>query len=223
MRLLFLISVLACLSPRVQCQESSSVLIGDYYWMTNNLDVTTFRNGENIPQAISDEEWIMAGKNKQPAWCYYKNDAKYGEMYGKLYNYYAVNDPRGLAPDGWHIPSVDEWINLRNSLSTGREKRVGDGIGYKMRSRGDWSQIRGNNQSGFTALPTYSRIDRAYPYNYEDVSYTEYKKSAWWWCLSQDLGNESAHYCYLTKDGGLYFWIEDKSGGLSVRCIKNWK
>jgi hypothetical protein len=86
-----------------------SVRIGDQLWMTRNLDVDRFRNGDLIPHVKSDEEWIKAGENGQPAWCYYDNDPKNGKKYGKLYNWFAVNDPRGLAPKSWHVPTDEEW------------------------------------------------------------------------------------------------------------------
>ena len=91
---------------------SQTVTIGTQVWMTKNLDVSTFRNGDPIPEVKTQEEWEEAGKNKQPAWCYYDNDPKNGEKYGKLYNWYAVNDPRGLAPTGWHVPTDAEWRTL---------------------------------------------------------------------------------------------------------------
>jgi hypothetical protein len=85
-----------------------SVTIGTQVWMKENLNVSTFRNGEPIPEAKTAEEWKAAGAAKQPAWCYYDNDPKNGAKYGKLYNWYAVNDPRGLVPVGWHVPDIDE-------------------------------------------------------------------------------------------------------------------
>ncbi|MFM7765029.1 MAG: FISUMP domain-containing protein, partial [Sphingomonadales bacterium] len=84
--------------------SSNEVTIGKQVWMTKNLDVDKFRDGSSIPEAKTDEEWKKAGKNKQPAWCYYNNDPANGAKYGKLYNWYAVNDSRGLAPVGYHIP-----------------------------------------------------------------------------------------------------------------------
>ena len=94
---------------------AQTVTIGIQVWMTKNLDVSTFRNGDPIPEAKTEEEWNKAGENKQPAWCYYDNDPANGQKYGKIYNWYAVNDPRGLAPDGTHIPSINEWTNLINT------------------------------------------------------------------------------------------------------------
>lgn len=71
------------------------VKIGDQIWMTRNLNVDKFCNGDPIPETKTNEEWIKAGENGKPAWCYYDNDPANGEKYGKLYNWYAVNDPRG--------------------------------------------------------------------------------------------------------------------------------
>ena len=79
-------------------------------WYDNlaNLEVTTFRNLDPIMEAKTDEEWIRAGQQGIPAWCYYENDSKYNYYYGKLYNWHAVNDKRGLAPEGYRIPTIKE-------------------------------------------------------------------------------------------------------------------
>lgn len=92
--------------------QIQTVTIGGQMWMTKNLNVDKFRNGDPIPQARTDEEWKSAGENGEPAWCYYENDETKGKKYGKLYNWYAVNDPRGLAPEGYHIPEVRELDRL---------------------------------------------------------------------------------------------------------------
>lgn len=91
-----------------------TVAIGTQVWMKENLNVSTFRNGEPIPEAKTAEEWKAAGEAEQPAWCYYDNDPKNSAKYGKLYNWYAVNDPRGLAPVGWHVPTDSDWTNFKN-------------------------------------------------------------------------------------------------------------
>jgi uncharacterized protein (TIGR02145 family) len=95
---------------------TQTVTIGTQTWMTKNLDVATFRNGDAIPEAKTNEEWVAAGENKQPAWCYYENDPMNGTNYGKLYNWYAVNDKRGLAPAGCHVPTDQEWTVLSTFL-----------------------------------------------------------------------------------------------------------
>src|SRR5210317_1010044 len=100
-----------------EVSEKKEISIGNQVWMLDNLNVDKFRNGDSIPQAKTDEEWENAGINGQPAWCYYDNNPDNGKRYGKLYNWHAVNDSRGLAPKGWHIPSAQEWIVLLDNLS----------------------------------------------------------------------------------------------------------
>jgi hypothetical protein len=96
--------------------RNMSVTIGNQVWMKQNLNVDEFRNGDPIPEAKSAEEWRNAYEYNQPAWCYYNNDPSNGSKYGKIYNYYAVSDTRGLAPKGWRIPRLEEWEELTNFL-----------------------------------------------------------------------------------------------------------
>ena len=110
-----------------------TVTIGTQTWTTKNLNLATFRNGDAIPQAKTDEEWEAAGENKQPAWCYYENNTANGTKYGKLYNWYAVVDARGLAPGGWHVPTDEEWTVLSTFLG-------GEAVaGKKMKSTSGWN------------------------------------------------------------------------------------
>ena len=90
--------------------------IGSQTWMVKNLNVETFRNGDPMPEVKSAEEWESKGENGEPAWCYYDNNPSNGEKFGKLYNWHAVNDSRGLAPLGWKIPAKKDWNILNNNL-----------------------------------------------------------------------------------------------------------
>ena len=101
--------------------NNPEVKIGEQIWMSKNLNVSTFRNGDPIPEAKTEDDWENAWRDKQPAWCYIERDGslKRTAYFGKLYNWYAVNDPRGLAPLGWHIPTDDEWITFHLSLGGG--------------------------------------------------------------------------------------------------------
>src|SRR5450432_4786545 len=133
----------------------SSVKICDQTWMTKNLDVSTYRNGDPIPQVTNDETWSIL---KTGAWCWYKNDsATYASTYGRLYNWFAVNDSRRLAPIGWHIPTEAEWSTL--SVCLGDFEVVGG----KMKETGTthWSNPNkgATNTSGFAALPGGNRGD----------------------------------------------------------------
>ena len=98
--------------------EINSIQIGNQIWMVKNLDVTHFRNGDSIPQVTDDAEWETTGSRGEPAWCYYLNDKSNGKMYGKLYNLNAVKDPRGLVPEGWSLPTEQQWQELSETWVT---------------------------------------------------------------------------------------------------------
>lgn len=135
------------------CTEEP-IIIGTQTWDKCNLNVTTYRNGDTIPEVTDPSVWASLTTG---AWCYYNNDPANGPIYGKLYNWYAVNDPRGLAPVGKHIPSDEEWTTLTNSLG---------GLtiaGGKMKEAGlcHWQtpNTGATNESGFTALGAGRRIN----------------------------------------------------------------
>ncbi len=88
---------------------AQTVTIGSQVWASKNLNVSTYRNGDIIPHVQDQNAWA---KLTTGAWCYYDNDPSNEAKYGKLYNWYAVNDPRGLAPVGFHIPTHEEWLTL---------------------------------------------------------------------------------------------------------------
>jgi uncharacterized protein (TIGR02145 family) len=190
-------------------EANPEVTIGQQVWMTKNLNVATFRNGDPIPQAKTDEEWVKAGENQQPAWCYYDNDPKNEEIYGKLYNWYAVNDPRGLAPEGYHVPTDEEWTQLSDYL--GGE----DVAGKKMKSTSGWIENgNGSNESGFNGLPGGIRT----PYN-GAFGYGGFG-GFWWSSMASNPTN--ARLRSLAVDfGGVYRNSWDKPIGLSVRCLRD--
>lgn len=188
--------------------NSKEVKIGNQVWMLENLDVENFRNGDLIPQAKTAEEWENAGKNNEPAWCYYDNDESNGAKYGKLYNWYAVNDPRGLAPEGFHIPSNVEFTELTDSL--GRENVAG----LKMKSASSWYESgNGNNSSGFSALPGGFR--------YINGSFSDIAKVGNWWSSSEsDKSNAVSRFLnYYNAD--VFNYNSDKLNGFSVRCLRD--
>lgn len=185
--------------------QSDTVIIGDQEWMVKNLDVDTFRNGDLIMQAITDEEWIRAGQEETPAWCYYKNDPANGEFFGRLYNGYAVYDPRGLAPPGWHVPTKVDWNRLVAELGGFSS------AGTKMKSQSHWASSntdKGTNSSGFTALPGSFRLEYGLFPEGKDFGLGYY--ATFWPC-------EALIY-YSSAFGGPDFCEMDR--GLSVRCLK---
>lgn len=85
--------------------------IGNQTWTNKNLDITVFRNGESIPESKTKEQWLKAGYREEPTWCYYNFDEKNAHL-GKLYNYYAATSPNNIAPIGWKVPTMYDYLEL---------------------------------------------------------------------------------------------------------------
>jgi len=228
----------------VQNGNFKTVTIGTQVWMKENLNVSSFRNGDPIPEAKTEEEWKKACENKQPAWCYYENKATNGAKYGKLYNWYAVNDSRGLSPQGFHVPSDSEWTTLGEFL--------GADAGKKMKSKSGWNAQEdyiectncknwnaeyrrktachvcqdtrvngkkthsgnGTNSSGFSGLPGGTRTTNGF----DTIGAYGY-----WWSSTEDSTDNAWHrslsyYVDAVDVDRFYF---NKCFGLSVRCLRD--
>lgn len=194
----------------------NTVKIGTQEWMAENLNIVTFQNGDLIPEAKTAQEFIAAGMNSNPAWCYYNNDSSNGRKYGKLYNWYAVNDPRGLAPKGFHIPSSGEWNSLINYL--GGETSAG----RKMKTTNGWNDNgNGSNESGFSGLPGgYCMPVNKYR---DEGQFMDLGSVGEWWSstvLSAVLGK--VNYTALSKTSDKAYKMSNLyTFGMSVRCIKD--
>ncbi|MDD5529353.1 MAG: fibrobacter succinogenes major paralogous domain-containing protein [bacterium] len=186
-----------------------TIKISNQGWMAENLNVSVYRNGDSIPQVQDDKEW---GDLKTGAWCYYRNDTMNGKIYGQLYNWYAVNDPRGLAPKGWHIPADSEWTILIDYLG-------GDSVaGGKMKETGTthWKKtnVCASNKSEFSALPGGYRSNHSG--GFIDVSHYGY-----WWSAT-DSNAAFAWYCFIKGDTiNVTRSYDCKDCGFSVRCVRN--
>jgi uncharacterized protein (TIGR02145 family) len=178
-------------------------------WMKQNLNTSHYRNGDPIPKVTDTTAWNALNTG---AWCWYNNDsATYAATYGKLYNGYAINDPRGIAPVGWHLPSDAEWTILENCLG-------GFSVaGGAMKESGTTHWIAPNggatNSSGFTGLPGGYRSGIG--------SFDNIKLYGFWWSTT-----EFDQYSLWSRN--LYFdnkymgrVINGKRIGLSVRCIRD--
>jgi uncharacterized protein (TIGR02145 family) len=219
--LLTVTTILSCSKNDEISRQTSNdvpqVQIGSQIWAKRNLDVSTYRNGDTIPQVTDPTEWrnLTTG-----AWCYYNNDPEMGKIYGKLYNWEAVSDPRGLAPQGWKIPSDSDWTILTNYLG-------GDSLaGVKLKESGTEHWIinfYGTNNYGFSALPNGIRC--------EDGAFCVLGIKSNWWSntylpphgcfpgggVTRSLyGEDFGFYQNQLKMGGMKYFY-----GLSVRCLKN--
>lgn len=187
--------------------HTQTVEIGTQVWMTKNLNVNKFRNGEPIPQAKTNQEWQRAGENKEPAWCYYVNDPRYGEIYGKLYNWYAVADPRGLAPEGWKIPSSDDWMLLMNRVGFGNTS------GKALKNTSGWARSgNGSNKYQFSALPGGGRGPSG---DFDNVSY-----NANFWSSTARASGVSTFILSFDKFDFVTPFPILPSCGSSIRCIR---
>ena len=206
------------------CPAVLSSTICDQDWMVKNLDVTTYRNGDPIPQVIDPSAWAELTTG---AWCYYDNDPANSAIYGKLYNWYAVNDPRGLSPVGWHVPSDAEWTMLSNclggySIAGGKMKSTGTleaGTGLWLSPNTD-----ATNSSGFTGLPGGIRTgDLA-------IDFSGINRSAYWWSSTSysidRAWSRQALFDLSILDWGIGIPSGEppflKNNGMSIRCVRDW-
>jgi uncharacterized protein (TIGR02145 family) len=198
-------------------KDYKTVVIGTQTWMVENLNVSTFRNGDPITLAKSELEWENAGKNKQPAWCYIDFDESYSDE-GKLYNWYAVDDKRGIAPLEWHIPSDEEWLILIDFLDGTNS------AGKYMKSKEGWSpniitdeDENGTNESGFDAKAS-GHCDSEGTFHFYGIEGS-------WWCNTKNgnldiikilriMGNVSI-------EDNLDFGGPKKERGYFIRCLKD--
>jgi len=194
-------------ASQVNAQTSKDVKIGMQIWMTKNLNVDKFRNGELIPEAHTLAEWDEAGQNEKPIWCYYNFDPANGAIYGKLYNGHAISDPRELAPIGYHIPKDIEFELLYNYL--GKEIVAGK----KMKSTSGWiGKGNGTNTSGFSGLPGGNIRMELFGIGQEANFWAAAVQGDAFsvWILDGEYGFFIGKYGNYTEDMGM-----------SVRCIKN--
>jgi uncharacterized protein (TIGR02145 family) len=193
--------------------SNSSIKIGTQTWTTKNLDVSTFQNGDPIPEAKTNEEWQKIGKEQKPAWCYYNNYPypAIGEKYGKLYNWYAVNDPRGLAPKGWHVPSDAEWTTLTTFL--GGESVAGGKLKETGTTHWTTPDSGATNETGFTALPG--------GYREYDGTYGNLSLNGIWWSSTEFSLGEAYRRSMSYNGLDVAKWDDNKSIGFSVRCIRD--
>jgi uncharacterized protein (TIGR02145 family) len=212
----------------VENQSYGSVVINGKEWMRSNLNVSKYRNGDVIPQVTDVTQWDTLTTG---AWCYYENDTANGPVYGKLYNWYAVNDSRGLAPTGWHVATDAEWTGLTDFLGGGNV------AGKKLKDNGtpalwDVTTNYATNESGFNGLPggvaylNYNLPAPGTPPVTPALSdlFKWKTKAAYWWSATT-TGSTAADLvwvrnCNSSSDEFVRSGAIKKSA-LAVRCVKN--
>lgn len=178
-------------------------------WMLKNLSISVFRNGDLIPY-VYQENWNDISKDSA-GHCTVLDSLELEFEYGHLYNWYAVSDPRGLAPPGWHIPTLEEWqllidCNGGNALAGDRLKEAG--IAH-------WNSGTGNNESGFNALPGSRRID---------VPDERLGEIAVFWTAQPNeecFDSSTPYYATYDSEPSAYSNCGRNIVGFSVRCVKD--
>ncbi len=193
-----------------------TVTIGTQTWMAENLKTTKYRNGDVIPSPAGS--WSALTSGAQAA---YENSAANATKYGLLYNWYAVNDSRKIAPVGWHVATDAEWTTLTNYVSANLGTSLS--VAKALAATTDWITDSGtgtvgnnltlNNATGFSALPG--------GYRFGDGTFDYLSSYDGWWS-STEYNTSYAWYRYMYYDSSLVGRISDsKANGFSVRCVRD--
>lgn len=187
-----------------------TVTIKGQEWMGENLSVKHYRNGDPIYHAATATEWEAASRRGEGAWCYYSNNQKYGNSHGILYNWYAINDPRGLAPEGWQVPDDSDWNSLSSMLG-GRS------------SAGAFLKAGAKNGLGPSSLYSSSATFRALPAGYRrnDGRFYYMNTNAYFWSSTSFIDG-FAWFHHLNASNDMVFRNDTSMGnGMSVRCVRD--
>lgn len=182
-----------------------NLIIGDQEWSSRNLDTMHYNNGDSIPRIDDAAIWNSINYG---AYCYYENDTKNGRIYGVLYNWNAVNDPRGITPDGWRLPTYWDMLELVKFLND-------SGItGKALKHTTGWGNPEpGSDNSKFSALPGGFRDSSG--------SFESKGTTGRWWTISE-LNPENAWFYELNSENDvLIIDNSSKNYAYSVRLIKN--
>jgi len=183
-----------------------TIKIGSQTWMAENLRTTKLSDGTSIPQIKDSVDWT---NTDSPAYCWYRNNpSKYKATYGALYNFYTIETGK-LCPEGWHVPSDEEWTELTDTLG-GTHAAY-----YKLKETTSlhWTDnsLEVTNESGFAALPGGSRS------NYGAFDYI--CESAYWWSSTEALSSMSTGRSINYDEDIVFNSMARKEIGFSVRCI----
>lgn len=215
--------------------------IGKLRWTAENLQVEHYRNGDPIPREQSVDAWKEARQADRGAWVYFDNDPSTHPAYGRLYNQYAVADPRGLCPVGWHVPTEADWQELELHLGMeedsltqvgtyrGEEEEVGGKLKSQRtepRAHPRWNEPNNaaTNQTGFTAIPNGFRVGKPLRVPQTEGEFRELGNEGPLW-TSTNADNPEYPERYWTRTmqhEQIGVWRGGADGfGLGVRCVMN--
>lgn len=199
--------------------EYHTVTIGEQIWMVENLKVTHFRNGDPIPIITSESEWASL---VSPACCGYANSDSLVEIYGLLYNWSAVSDTHNLAPQGWHVPTDEEWKQLElflgmDTVEVDWSGQRGADQGGQLKETGlqHWNDYNmdATNSSRFTALPG--------GYRFFYGTFNNLGNLGTWWTETESDSTKAWSRILSNSYSGIFRADYPKNYGFSVRCVKD--
>ena len=209
--------------PTIDGYTYKTVKIGDQEWFAENLKTTVYANGDEIPYSRTDKSWTTQEMGMR---CSYDHDEARSAHYGQLYNWYAVDDKRGLCPSGWHVPSDEDWQDLEMFLGMSRAdvsikgtRGSGElGIGTKLKAKSGWRHRfpqygHGTDDFGFSALPGGFRMGNGV---FDNAALFGY-----WWSSSvdgDDAWYRTLYYNFPSISRSSYY---SPRYGFSVRCIRD--
>lgn len=182
--------------------------------MDSNLRVRTFRNGDQIIQATSASEWKTLGNKAQPAWCHYGFDPSNEADHGLLYNWYAINDPRLLAPSGTKLPELNDWLELITAHGGA------DLAAFQLKNQKYWPLMQ-NGNTGEALDYKASKIANILPsgqINY-DGSFANMGKYALFWTSTEHSSRYGWYIMFSELSSRVFNFASSKRNGFSVRCI----
>lgn len=193
-----------------------TVTIDGDIWMAENLRATHFNDGRDIPHIPNDAVWTQTRTDKYPGYCWINNNENYKYPYGALYNWF-VADNVNICPVGWHVPTRQEWLNMRDAL--GGSMVAGGQLkstGTLQSGNGLWEtpNTDANNSTGFTAVSGGSRTSQGV--------FLWFGEHAYWWTATESNPNTLAYTIWLEYDSGDFNWTDfNKDVGFSIRCKKD--
>jgi uncharacterized protein (TIGR02145 family) len=186
-----------------------TVKIGNQWWMVENLKGEHYRNGDAIRKATNNLEWANLSSG---AYCSYNNNPDNVDVYGYLYNWYAVNDPRNIAPSGWHAPTNEEWKELIDFL--GGEEVAGGKLKEKGTSHWKISNTRATNETLFSALPGGFRSDF-------DSRFGNLGNYAYFWSTTESSTFNAWNRNLNSANSYVNWDYSNKQSGFSVRLVRD--
>ena len=198
-------SILSCID--IDGNAYPTIIFGNQVWMAENLRVTTYNDGSYIPNVVNSSTWqglTIGGR------CWYNNNPDDYSKFGALYNWYAVNDARGLCPEGWRVPTDAEWTAFidmlgGSSVAAGKLKAVS--------SLWNYPNVDATNSTGFSALPGGFRNSGGTYYGLDG--------SGRWWSSTEDSTTDAWCRSLHSGNGNVYRYSSNKGAGFSVRCVRD--